>query len=222
MSGWSSRSQASTTEAKASLISTTSMSSSASLAFSRTCRVAGIGAVSMISGSLAATAKVWKRARGRSPSVGGPLLAHDEHGGRPVGDLRRGAGGDRARPRRRRAAGRPASRGSVSRRTPSSDVEEPCRRRRRLGPAPGPRGAAISSAKRPSSVAAGGPAVRLEGEGVHLLAADLPAPGDLLGADALVDRAGSAGGTSGRRPRPGPGSVVDPIGTRVIDSTPPR
>ena len=57
------------------------------MAFSSTRRVAGMGAVSMITGSLAATAKVWKRARGRSPRAGGALLAHDEDGGGPVGDL---------------------------------------------------------------------------------------------------------------------------------------
>ena len=68
MSGRYSRSQASTTEAKASLISTTSMSSSDSLALLSTSSVAGMTAVSMIWGSLAATAKVWKRARGVSPS----------------------------------------------------------------------------------------------------------------------------------------------------------
>jgi hypothetical protein len=68
MSGWCSFSQASTTEAKASLISTRSMSSSVSLAFWSTRVVAGMGAVSMMTGSLAATAKVWNRARGVKPS----------------------------------------------------------------------------------------------------------------------------------------------------------
>ena len=50
------------------MISTTSMSSSDSLALDNTSSVAGITAVSMIWGSLAATANVWKRARGRRPS----------------------------------------------------------------------------------------------------------------------------------------------------------
>ena len=68
MSGWCSCSQASTTEAKASLISTRSMSSRESFDLASTRVVAGMGAVSMITGSLAATAKVWNRARGRSPS----------------------------------------------------------------------------------------------------------------------------------------------------------
>ena len=68
MSGWCSFSQASTTEANASLISTRSMSSSDSLALASTRVVAGIGAVSMMTGSLAATAKVWNRARGGGPA----------------------------------------------------------------------------------------------------------------------------------------------------------
>ena len=50
MSGWCSFSQASTTEAKASLISTRSMSSRASLDFVSTRVVAGMGAVSMMTG----------------------------------------------------------------------------------------------------------------------------------------------------------------------------
>ena len=66
-SGWNSLSQASTTDAKASLISMRSMSPNASLDLANTSSVAGITAVNMICGSLAATAKVWKRARGRSP-----------------------------------------------------------------------------------------------------------------------------------------------------------
>ena len=69
MSGRYSRSQASTTDAKASLISTRSMSSSESFALASTSSVAGMGAVSMIWGSLAATAKVWKRARGAGPAT---------------------------------------------------------------------------------------------------------------------------------------------------------
>ena len=45
------------------------MSSSVIFALSSTSRVAGMTAVSMICGSLAATANVWKRARGRNPSA---------------------------------------------------------------------------------------------------------------------------------------------------------
>ena len=58
MFGRYSRSHASTTEANASLISTRSMSSSDNFAFDSTSSVAGIGAVNMICGSLAATANV--------------------------------------------------------------------------------------------------------------------------------------------------------------------
>ena len=68
MSGWCSFSHARTTDANASLISMRSMSSRESLDFSSTNVVAGMGAVSMITGSLAATAKVWNRALGVRPS----------------------------------------------------------------------------------------------------------------------------------------------------------
>src|ERR1700733_984991 len=69
MFGWCSFSHASTTEAKASLISTASMSSSVNLARSSTVVVAGIGPVSIVTGSTPARAKAWKRARGRRPSA---------------------------------------------------------------------------------------------------------------------------------------------------------
>ena len=67
MSAWSSFSHASTTEANASLISTRSMSSIVILAFSSTVRVAGMGPVSIVTGSTPAREKAWKRARGVSP-----------------------------------------------------------------------------------------------------------------------------------------------------------
>jgi hypothetical protein len=95
MSGCSSFSHASTTEANASLISMRSMSSIVMPARSSTLCVAGIGAVSMRRGSAPASAKFTKRARGVRPSCRGLLLAHDERGG-AVGDLRRVARGDPA------------------------------------------------------------------------------------------------------------------------------
>ena len=67
-SALSSFSQARTTEAKASLISKRSMSSIDRPDFSRALAVAGIGPVSMVTGSTPARAKVWKRARGVRPS----------------------------------------------------------------------------------------------------------------------------------------------------------
>ena len=67
MSGCSSRSQASTTEAKASLISNRSIWSSLSPAFLSTRWVAGIGPVSMMVGSTPARAVATMRARGLSP-----------------------------------------------------------------------------------------------------------------------------------------------------------
>ena len=96
MSGWCSFSHASTTDANASLISTRSMSSMRQPARSSTLVVAGIGPVSIITGSTPASANVWKRARGVRPSCVRLLLAHDQHGGGAVGDLRRVAGGDHA------------------------------------------------------------------------------------------------------------------------------
>jgi hypothetical protein len=68
MSGWCSFSHDRTTEAKASLISTRSMSDSAIFARSSTFSVAGMGPVSIVTGSTPARAKAWNRARGRSPS----------------------------------------------------------------------------------------------------------------------------------------------------------
>src|SRR5438552_1722700 len=64
-----SRSHARMTGANASLISTASMSASVSFERSRIARVAGIGPVSMITGSTPPSANVWKRARGRRPST---------------------------------------------------------------------------------------------------------------------------------------------------------
>ncbi len=153
MSGWNSLSQASTTEAKASLISTRSMSSRESFALASTNSVAGIGAVSMIWGSLAATAKVWKRARGRRPSddarsslmistAAAPSEICDDVPAVTV-------------PVSEKAGFNPANFSSeVSRRMPSSDSSSPL-----TAPAPGTSGwtrassGTISLAKRPSSVA---------------------------------------------------------------------
>jgi len=56
--------QASTTEANASLISTTSMSAMDSDAFFKACAVAGMGALSMKTGSSPRTLRWWMRARG--------------------------------------------------------------------------------------------------------------------------------------------------------------
>src|SRR5260370_28308155 len=69
MSGWCSCSQASTTGAKASLISTRSMSSRVSFPRSNALVVAGIGPVSIMTGSTPANANAWKRARGTSPKA---------------------------------------------------------------------------------------------------------------------------------------------------------
>src|SRR5439155_9994825 len=64
-----SRCHASTTDANASLISTRSMSASVMPAFSSACAVAGIGAVSIHTGSAPRTDRWWLRARGFRPCV---------------------------------------------------------------------------------------------------------------------------------------------------------
>src|SRR5438034_10362038 len=87
MSGWSSRSHARTTDAKASLISKRSMSSSRKPAFLRARWVAGIGPVSMMVGSTPASAVATTRARAK-PERPGPLARHEQQRGGAVGDLR--------------------------------------------------------------------------------------------------------------------------------------
>ena len=118
-----------------------------------TSSVAGIGAVNMIWGSLAATAKVWKRARGRSPravalsslmisTAAAPSEICDEVPAVTV-------------PVSEKAGRRPASfSNDVSRRMPSSTSINPV-----TSVAPGTSGwtrassGTISLANRPSSVA---------------------------------------------------------------------
>ena len=68
MSGLCALAQASTTEANASLTSKWSMSPTLRPLRSRALAVAGIGPVSMRTGSTPASAKVWNRARGVRPS----------------------------------------------------------------------------------------------------------------------------------------------------------
>ena len=220
MSGWSSCSQASTTEAKASLISITSMSSRRSLAFSSTSRVAGMGAVSMMTGSLAATAKVWNRARGRRPER--PARSSDmiEHGRRPVGDLRRRRRRDQAvLDEGRGQGGQLLDARCLAADAPRRPVEDvPSSRRVPMGPRV--RGT-ISWAKRPSSWAWAARRCDCEGEGVHLVAADVPPPGDLLGREALVDEleAGVHGGPVGLA-GPGVGGRPDGHPAHRLDARP--
>ncbi len=140
---------------------------------------------------------------GPQPQGFGALLAHDENGGRPVRDLRRRARRDHA------VFGEGGDQGAqfLDARVaahPLVDVEGgvPVGARRAqghelVGEAPlvlGPRG----------------PAVGLQGEGVHLVTPDVPAPGDLLGREALVDElvAGVDGGPVGLA-GPGVGGGAD-------------
>ena len=89
MSGWCSFSHESTTGANASLISMRSISSSVMPARSSTFVVAGIGPVSIITGSTPASANVWNRARGVRPSSLAFSSLMMSTRGRAVGDLRR-------------------------------------------------------------------------------------------------------------------------------------
>ena len=141
----------------------------------------------MIWGSLAATAKVWKRARGRSPSddarsslmistAAAPSEICDDVPAVTV-------------PVSEKAGFRPASFSSeVSRRTPSSAREQPAHVGRARDVGVHPRLERHDLVGEAALVGGPGrPLVRAQGELVHLLAGDLPAPGDLLGALALVD-----------------------------------
>ena len=91
MSGCSSFSHASTTDANASLISIASIWSSFMPVFSSAWRVAGIGAVSIRIGSSARTLRWWTRARGRRPCVLQRPLRRHQHRRRAVRDLARDA-----------------------------------------------------------------------------------------------------------------------------------
>ena len=202
------------------------MSSRDSFAFSRTRVVAGIGAVSMITGSLAATAKVWNRRPGPEPELAGALLGHDQDRRRPVGDLRRGRRGDQAVLDEARGAGRPASRrwsrpGPPRRR--SAVPRRPDRPRRCRPPATlfsirarRVASGTISCSNRPSEMARAARSCDRARSGPSPLGRS-PSGGRSprrqrpwwMKSNAVVH--GRA-----RRPRPGPWSVVEPIGTRLI------
>ena len=176
MSGSSSRRQAATTGANASLISTRSMSSIVIPLRSSSLRVAGIGPSSIFTGSQPTV--VWStiRARGVSPScsafsrdmsstAAAPSEICDEL---PAVILPSGLN-----------AGLSCESFSrlVSGRMPWSVTYV----------SPLTWNGTISRSKRPSSVAWCGEAVRAHGELVELGARDLPLVGDHLGAEALAD-----------------------------------
>ena len=89
MSGFSSRSHASTTDANASLISITSRSSIVSPVRSSRRRVASIGPVSMSTGSTPTRHWSTTRARDLQAELAARAAVVNEHRGRAVGDLRR-------------------------------------------------------------------------------------------------------------------------------------
>jgi hypothetical protein len=185
MLGWCSFSQASTTEAKASLISTASMSSRSAWPARAPWSVAGMGPVSMVIGSTPARAKAWKRARGRRPralafsslmisTAEAPSVICEEL---PAVTLP---------PSGLKAGLSLASVSTVlSGRMPSSVVNSssvslPSSSRMATG--------TISFSKRPSAVARAARWWLCTGEGVELLTRDAPLVGDHLGADALADQ----------------------------------
>ena len=186
MSGWCSFSHASTTGANASLISTRSIWSSVIFARSSTLVVAGIGPVSISTGSTPASANVWKRARGLRPSsfafsslmtstAAAPSVICDEfaavitpsslNAGFSVGELLD------------RRVGTDALVAGERSRSPSSVVTSTGR---------------ISRSKRPSSVARAARLCDSHRERVVGLARDAPLLGDELGRDALRNEVGVA------------------------------
>ena len=178
-SGCSSRCHASTTEENASLTSNRSMSSMLRLLRCNNFRVAGIGPVSMMIGSTPTVVWSTTRARGRNPSRRAASPEHSSTAAAPslIGD------DDPAviRPSSLRNTGlRLASVSTVvSGRTHWSAW--------RIWPS---RVIGTISACEPAvGDGLGGVLVRMRGEGVHLLAAQLPAVGDQLGAFALVHKA---------------------------------
>ena len=82
----------------------------------------------------------------------------------------------------------------------------------------------ISWSKRPSAVARAARRWLSTREGVEVLAGDAPLVGDHLGADALVlqsaDRLVALAQTRGPKGKPASLPIDEPMGTRVITSTP--
>ena len=211
--GSTSRPHDSTTLANASLISITSRSSMPRPVRRRTCSVAGITPVSISTGSTPASANPANRpAAAAHPLGGGP--AGQQQRRRPVGDLARVPGRHLPVRPERRASGRPAS----PWRCPAAPPR-PCGPRSRCRPArpPRPGRAAGRSGRRPGRR----PPVGAEGEFVLLLAGQAPLLGDQLGRDALGDEAALVAVVHGRPEGHAGPLMVEPIGTRVMCSTPP-
>ena len=228
------------TTAKASLISQRSMSAASMPAGSRAFCEAGVGAVSMITGSVPAVAMARMRAAGLEPVRLDVVRGGEEHGrgavddaagvagGVDVVDLRdlRVGGGGRSRP----ASRRPGPTGVAPRATKEGAsagealgggvrprvlvlVEEQRRRSRGRAPATG---CARSGSR------AGAAAARrwdCEGEGVDVVAGEALEGGDEVGADALrhLEEARRAA----RRLPPSWPAPSAPMGTRDMLSTPP-
>ena len=221
MLGWCSFSQASTTEAKASLISTASMSSSVSLARSSTVGRGRDGPGQHGDRVDAGQGEGVEAGPGAQAQRVGLLLAHDQDGRGAVGDLRRVAGRDLA-----------------------VLLEGGLELGQRLDGGVGP-DALVGGEDLVGVVALvvadghghdlvleaalgggpGGPLVALHREGVELLARDAPLVGDHLGADALADQPRPSSRRSGpscgaRRGSRSSRTTEEPMGVRVMDSTP--
>ncbi len=188
MSGLYSRSQASTTEANASLISMTSMSSSVSFALARTSCGGRDGRGQHDLGVVGGDGEGVEAGPRAEPERRRPLLAHDQHGRRAVGDLRRGARGHGARlGERRPERGQLLQRGVTPDALVAREQAVHVARARHVGMRPGPRGGRSRCRSGPRRWPRAARWCDAQRELVHLLAADLPAPRDLLGALALVD-----------------------------------
>ena len=148
--------------------------------------VAGIGPVSMVTGSTPARAKAWKRARGRRPSAlafsslmmstaEAPSVICDELPAVTLPPSGLKAGFRLARASTVESGRMPSS--AVS----SSSVSLPSSSWMATG--------TISFSNRPSAVARAARWWLAHGEGVELFAGDAPLVGDHLGADALADEA---------------------------------
>ena len=175
----------------------------------------------MVTGSTPARAKAWKRARGVRPRAAAfsslmmrtaeaPSVICEELPAviLPPSGLKAGL--------------RPARTSSeVSGRMPSSaESSSSVSRPRRRGPATG----TISFSNRPSAVARAACCWLRSDAAVEVLAGDAPLVGDHLGADALADQTARAprSGPSSRGPKGKPNSrtTEEPMGVRVMLSTP--
>ena len=175
----------------------------------------------MMTGSSAATTAVWIRASGRRPCAAAHVGGGDGERGRAVGDLRRGAGGDHAvRPERGLQLAELLQRGVPADALVGGELAAvgepaPARSRRRTAPASCAAAACAWLASANSSSWA-----REKPHRWAIISAPTPwlngtGSSSAKPVDAAVARAHQPVRTHRRRP------TLEPIGTRLIDSTPP-